>query len=70
MVLLPIGTGFPHNVTTNFSIFVLKHAVTGNEFFHMGVGKEAYTVLQAGVLPEFLPPLTRCHTGPLHPVIT
>lgn len=32
---------------------------------NMGEGKEAYKVLQAGVLLEILPPLTRCHTG--HP---
>lgn len=36
-------------------------------FFHMGDSKEAYNVLQAGVLLEILPPLTRCHTGPPSP---
>lgn len=51
----------------------LKHAVAGNDFFflslNMGDGKEAYKVLQAGVLLEILSPLTRCHTGHPLPVI-
>lgn len=36
---------------------------------NMGDGKEAYKVLQAGVLLEILSPLTRCHTGHPLPVI-